>query len=303
MKAAHSNASGQVHTPVLLHESVMSLDIAAGDVIVDGTFGGGGHSTVIAEQLKETGLLICVDLDEAAEVRFAEKFQTAKHVKFVHSNFKDVAVILSEAGVTIVNKVLLDLGTSVFQLLADTRGFSFHSDTPLTMTFSEHGSHTGFNAYDIVNSWAEESIADIIYGYGEDRSSRRIARAIVAARAITPIVTAIQLANVIEAAVPRRGRIHPATKTFQALRIAVNDELGTLTTAMNAWWDALSPHGRLSIITFHSLEDRLVKQWMKAKAEESLGSILTKKPIAPSDEELQVNPRSRSAKLRTIEKN
>ncbi|MEO5645983.1 MAG: 16S rRNA (cytosine(1402)-N(4))-methyltransferase RsmH [Candidatus Paceibacterota bacterium] len=302
MKTTHSTGSGPVHTPVLLHESVMSLDITDGDVIVDGTFGGGGHSSVIAEALHDTGMLICVDLDEAAEGRFEEKFVGAKNVKFVHSNFKDTTAILEQAGITTVNKVLLDLGTSVFQLLADTRGFSFHSDTPLTMTFSEQGSHTGFNAYDIVNTWREESIADIIYGYGEDRSSRRIARAIVAARAITPIVTAVQLAAVIEAAVPRRGRIHPATKTFQALRIAVNDELGTLTTAMDSWWEALSPHGRLSIITFHSLEDRLVKQWMKTKTEESIGSILTKKPIAPSDEELQTNPRSRSAKLRTIEK-
>ncbi len=288
-----------IHTPVLLHESVDALNVTANDIIVDGTFGGGGHSTVIADALNGTGKLICVDLDEAAEVRFQEKFKDAKNVTFVHSNFKDAAFILEAAGVQKVDKVLLDLGTSVFQLLADTRGFSFHSDTPLTMTFSEKGSHTGFNAYDIVNSWGEESIADVIYGYGEDRSSRRIARAIVTARAIKPIVTAVQLANVIEAAVPRRGRIHPATKTFQALRIAVNDELQTLKTAMEAWYEALNANGRFSIITFHSLEDRIVKQWMK---EQDNARILTKRPIAPSDEELQTNPRSRSAKLRTIEK-
>ncbi|MDB5255042.1 MAG: mraW [Candidatus Nomurabacteria bacterium] len=288
-----------IHTPVLLHESVDSLNVTANDTVVDGTFGGGGHSTVIAEALKGTGKLICVDLDEAAEVRFQEKFKDAANVMFVHSNFKDAAFILESAGVSTVDKVLLDLGTSVFQLLADTRGFSFNSDTPLTMTFSEKGSHTGFNAYDIVNSWGEESIADIIYGYGEDRSSRRIARAIMAARAIKPIKTSVQLAAVIEEAVPRRGRTHPATKTFQALRIAVNDELQTLKTAMEAWYEALSVNGRLSIITFHSLEDRIVKQWMK---EQDNARILTKRPIAPSYEELQTNPRSRSAKLRTIEK-
>jgi 16S rRNA (cytosine1402-N4)-methyltransferase len=288
-----------IHTPVLLHESVDSLNVTANDIIVDGTFGGGGHSTVIAEALNGTGKLICVDLDEAAEVRFQEKFKDAKNVTFVHSNFKDAAFILETAGVDKVDKVLLDLGTSVFQLLADTRGFSFNSDTPLTMTFSEKGSHTGFNAYDIVNSWGEESISDVIYGYGEDRSSRRIARAIVAARAIKPIKTSLQLAAVIEEAVPRRGRTHPATKTFQALRIAVNDELQTLKTAMESWYEALNVNGRLSIITFHSLEDRIVKQWMK---EQDNARILTKRPIAPSDEELQTNPRSRSAKLRTIEK-
>ncbi len=287
-----------LHVPVLLHESVNSLELAPGDIVVDGTFGGGGHSTVIAQQLGTKGTLICVDLDEAAEQRFHEKFATAQNVVFVHANFKDASYILEQAHVTTVNKVLLDLGTSVFQLLADTRGFSFNSDAPLTMTFSEHGSHTGFTANDIVNAWAEESIANIIYGYGEETKSRRIAKAIVEARKLAPITTSKQLADVIAAAVPRHGRIHPATKTFQALRIAANDELGTLTTAMEAWWDKLSPGGRLSIITFHSLEDRIVKQWMKAQT----GHIITKKPIAPSLQEIKTNPRSRSAKLRTIEK-
>lgn len=296
-----------IHNPVLLHESVLSLAIAPSDIVVDGTFGGGGHSAAMSELLT-AGTLVCVDLDEAAQERFAETFNAknapGKNAVFVHANFKDAATIMAAANVDHVDKVLLDLGTSVFQLLADTRGFSFHSDTPLTMTFSNEGSHTGFNASDIVNTWREESIADIIYGYGEEKSSRKIARAIISARELTPIATAKQLADIIEAAVPRRGRIHPATKTFQALRIAANDELGTLTAAMEAWWEVLNapksnPGARLSIITFHSLEDRLVKQWMKAQAN---GRIVTKKPIAPSREELLTNPRSRSAKLRTIEK-
>jgi 16S rRNA (cytosine1402-N4)-methyltransferase len=289
----------KLHVPVLLHESVTSLNLSPNDIVVDGTFGGGGHSTVIKEQLGPDGKLICVDLDEKAEERFHQSFSNDENVQFVHSNFKDTAHILAVAQVSRVNKVLLDLGTSVYQLLTDTRGFSFHSDTPLTMTFSENGSHTGFTAADIVNTWQEESIADIIYGYGEDRSSRKIAKAIVAARLVAPITTSKQLAEVIEAAVPRRGRIHPATKTFQALRIATNDELGTLTEAMDSWWKVLEPHGRLSIITFHSLEDRLVKQWMKSQTE---GHTITKKPVTPSSEELKINPRSRSAKLRTIEK-
>jgi 16S rRNA (cytosine1402-N4)-methyltransferase len=289
------------HTPVLLHESVTSLAIAPTDTIVDGTFGGGGHSKAIAALVPQ-GTLICVDLDEAAEARFGEQFADVKNVSFVHANFKDAAVggFFSHKQTTpAVDKVLLDLGTSVFQLLSDTRGFSFNSDVPLAMTFSSHGSHTGFNAHDIVNSWQESSIADIIYAYGEEVKSRRIARAIVEARAITPIMTSLQLATIIATAMPRNSRIHPATKTFQALRIAVNDELGTLTHAMNAWWDVLNTGGRISIITFHSLEDRIVKQWMR---DHPNSRVITKKPLSPSKEELSSNPRSRSAKLRTIEK-
>lgn len=290
--------SAITHTPVLLHESVSSLAIEPDNIVVDGTFGGGGHSKVLYDALPK-GTLICVDLDEAAEQRFAEAFKGKKRAVFVHANFKDAITIISAAKVKGVDKVLLDLGTSVFQLLDDTRGFSFQSDTPLAMTFSSAGSHTGFNAYDIVNSWQETSIADVIYGYGEETKARTIARAIVAARAIAPIATSSQLAEVIAQAVPRRGRIHPATKTFQALRITVNDELGIITEALDAWWHALSINGRISVITFHSLEDRIVKQWMKSQ---SYGRLITKKPIAPSRTELLTNPRSRSAKLRTIEK-
>ncbi|MES2224921.1 MAG: 16S rRNA (cytosine(1402)-N(4))-methyltransferase RsmH [Patescibacteria group bacterium] len=287
------------HVPVLLHEAVDSLALVPTDIVVDGTFGGGGHSSEIVALLGPKGRLICTDLDEAAQARFQTRFKDAANVQFVHSNFKDAAFILEQAKTTTVNKVLLDLGTSVFQLLDDTRGFSFNSDKPLAMTFSEHGSHTGFTAADIVNTWQEESIADIVFHYGEDRSARKIARAIIAARETGPFVTSKQLAEAIEKAVPRRGRIHPATKTFQALRIATNDELGTLTAAMEGWWQALEKGGRLSIITFHSLEDRLVKQWMKAQEN---AAIITKKPLVPTLEELSINPRSRSAKLRTIEK-
>ena len=290
--------SATIHNPVLLHESVDSLALAPDNIVVDGTFGGGGHSKVIADALGAKGILLCVDLDEAAELRYAALFEGNKKTTFVHANFKDADAIMAKGGVTHVDKVLLDLGTSVFQLLDDTRGFSFQSDTPLAMTFSNEGSHTGFNAYDVINTWQESSIADVIYAYGEDTQSRKIARAIVTARALAPITTSSQLAAVIEQAVRRRGRIHPATKTFQALRIVVNDELQTLSQAMDAWWEKLSPLGRMSIITFHSLEDRIVKQWMKAHP----GRVITKKPIIPSSQELSSNPRSRSAKLRTIEK-
>lgn len=282
------------HIPVLLEESIDGLALSESDRVVDGTFGGGGHSTAMLERYPGI-TLVCVDLDEAAEVRFAESI--GSRATFVHANFKDVDTILAHAGLSQVDKVLLDLGTSTFQLLDDTRGFSFMSDTPLAMTFSVAGSHTGFTAWDIANEWNEESIADIIYAYGEDRGSRKIAKAIVDARAQGPITTSAQLANIILARVPRRGKIHPATKTFQALRIAVNDELAVIETALAKWWDALAPGGRIAVITFHSLEDRIVKHWMKSHER-----VITKKPIIPNTLELSTNPRSRSAKLRIIEK-
>ncbi len=287
-----------LHIPVLLHESIDGLAIAPGDIIVDGTFGGGGHSRTMLDEHDDIAL-ICVDLDEAAQERYKEVIGFNKHAMFVHANFKDADTILAVTGKKAVNKVLLDLGTSTFQLLADTRGFSFQSDAPLSMAFSENGSHTGFTASDIVNSWEEESIADIIYAYGEDRSSRKIARAIVEARELGEIKTSLQLADIIKAAFKSRGRIHPATKTFQAFRIAVNDELGVLKEALDAWWSRILPGGRIAVITFHSLEDRIVKQWMKTQTHER---VITKKPIVASTVELQANPRSRSAKLRILEK-
>lgn len=287
-----------MHIPVLLHESITALALEKNDVVVDGTFGGGGHSGAILNHI-QSGRLICVDLDEAAQQRFATLMGDNTQAFFIHENYKNVASILEKAKALFVNKVLLDLGISSFQIDADTRGFSFKSDAPLRMTFSEEGSHTGFTAYDIANTWEESSIADIIFYYGEERSAKKIARAIVSARAEGPITTASALAHIIEVAVPRKGKIHPATKTFQALRIAVNDELVTIKTALSAWWQVLAPKGRIAVITFHSLEDRIVKLWMKEQTE---GRVITKKPIIPSDTETQTNPRSRSAKLRVIEK-
>lgn len=291
-----------MHIPVLLHESITALDVHPGDIVVDGTFGGGGHSTLL---LSSTPLmtLICVDLDEDAQARFETLLGTDPRAHFVHDNYKNADAILAQVSVATVNKVFLDLGTSSFQLDADTRGFSFRSNTPLLMTLSQKGAHTGFTAYDIANEWEEASIADIIFHYGEDRSARRIAKAIVAARAQGPITTSGMLARIIEESVPRRGKIHPATKTFQAFRIAVNDELGTLKSALDSWWAHLAPGGRIAIITFHSLEDRIVKVWMRTKALDDNGRVITKKPITPTDEELRTNPRSRSAKLRILEKN
>lgn len=290
-----------MHTPVLLHESITALDLHDGEVVVDGTFGGGGHSDLILETSK-VAKLIAVDLDEDAGGRFDTRFHDDSRVVFVHDNYKNAEAIIAQVSMSSVNKVLLDLGTSSFQLDSDTRGFSFKSDTPLLMTLSASGSHTGFTAYDIANEWEETSIADIIFHYGEERAARKIARLIVEARAKGPIKTSGALAQIIEAGIPRRGRIHPATKTFQAFRIAVNDELVTLKNALNAWWNVLSPQGRIAVITFHSLEDRIVKLWMREQVQADVGRVITKKPITPSKQELAENPRSRSAKLRTIEK-
>lgn len=289
-----------MHIPVLLHESITALDIQAGDIVFDGTFGGGGHSKeIIMQHGTIIEKLICVDLDEAAQERFSRVALGAKAI-FVHENYKNVAAILNKGGVTLVHKVLLDLGTSSFQLDNDTRGFSFHSEAPLQMTLSEKGSHTGFSAYDIVNTWEESSIADIIFYYGEERAAKKIAKAIVEARKEKEITTSGALATLIEKVSPRKGKIHPATKTFQALRIAVNDELSVLKEALSAWWEVLPKGGRIAVISFHSLEDRIVKQWMNK--EETPKRVITKKPITPSRKEQQENPRSRSAKLRIIEK-
>lgn len=288
----------QTHKPVLLHESITALDVQDKDVVVDGTFGGGGHSKAIKDLGKDIKL-ICVDLDEDAQSRFEILFKETS-VIFVHDNYKNAEAILEKSGVSSANKVLLDIGTSSFQLDNDTRGFSFQSDSPLAMTLSKNGSHTGFNAYDIVNEWEESSIADIIFYYGEDTFARVIAKAIVKARNIAPIKTSKDLADLIAMTIKRKGRLHPATKTFQALRIAVNDELSVLKEALSAWWDHLVPGGRIAVITFHSLEDRIVKQWMVGLEEDK--RVITKKPITPSEEELKDNPRSRSAKLRIIEK-
>lgn len=293
-----SKSSPQIHTPVLLHESITALEIKNGDIVVDGTFGGGGHSKVIDEAFGKKIALICVDLDEDAQVRFEESFKKSSAI-FVHDNYKNASAILEKAKQSKANKILLDIGTSSFQLDNDTRGFSFNSDTPLEMTLSKTGSHTGFTAYEIVNMWEESSIADIIFYYGEDPFARVIAKAIVKARTDAPIKTSKDLAELIALTIKRKGRLHPATKTFQALRIAVNDELTVLKEALSAWWDQLPIGGRIAVISFHSLEDRIVKRWMVAQEEKR---VITKKPIVPSLEEIQKNPRARSAKLRVIEK-
>lgn len=294
--------SSEIHKSVLLNESIALLEISPGDIVIDGTFGGGGSSKAILES-QENISLVCVDLDEEAFGRFSERFANEPRATFVHANFKDAKQILKQSGKDKVNKVFFDLGTSTFQLLLDTRGFSFNSDAPLVMTFSKEGSHTGFTARDIVNLWEESSIADIIFYYSDERRARKIAKAIVDARNKKPIETSKELASIIEGVSPRRGKTHPATKTFQALRIAVNDELKVIEEALTNWLELLSLNGRIAVITFHSLEDRIVKHWMIHRFKDKKDiRVITKKPIVPTKLELQINPRARSAKLRVIEK-
>ncbi|HSE57046.1 MAG TPA: 16S rRNA (cytosine(1402)-N(4))-methyltransferase RsmH [Candidatus Paceibacterota bacterium] len=290
-----------MHIPVLLHEAIDTLSVEPGNVVVDGTYGGGGHTNELLKQFGETVRIICVDLDEQAEERF-KAAQYPSTVQFVHQNFKNASEILAAAGVEHADRVLLDLGTSTFQLLEDTRGFSFRSDTPLRMTFSAAGAHTNTSAYDVVNGWGEETLETIFKGFGEERRARTIARAIVTAREKTPITSSGQLAALVEAAIGRRGKTHPATRVFQAIRIAVNEELGVLEAAITNWFSALPAGGRLAIITFHSLEDRIVKRAFASYHQKQFGRVITKKPLVPKRAELISNPRSRSAKLRSIEK-
>jgi 16S rRNA (cytosine1402-N4)-methyltransferase len=291
------------HTTVLLHESIDGLNLKQGSVFVDATLNAGGHSQQVLSALDGNVRVIGIDVDADAIVR-AKANITTPNATFFQENFRNIDKVLDRAGVAHVDGILFDLGLSSDQIEDSGRGFSFKTSEPLLMTMKRDPESTDITAYEIVNSWAEESIADIIYGYGEDRFSRRIAKAIVAARAIKPIETAEQLSEIVSQAVPKFGfrKINPATKTFQAIRIAVNDELGAIKEALPKAFSRLNPGGRMALISFHSLEDRIVKRFFKEKSEAGEGKLITKKPITPSLQEIAENPRSRSAKLRIIEK-
>jgi len=295
------------HKTVLLQESVDGLAIQKGDVVVDGTLGGGGHSEEIARRLGADITLVGIDMDEKAIKRASERIsKITPHAHFVKDNFRNIKKVLKLAHINKVDRILLDIGLSSDQFEVSGRGFSFKKDEPLLMTFSDDPKSHTFTAWTIVNEWAEESIADVIYGYGEEQFSRRIAKMIVEERENRSIDTTFELVHIIESAVPffyRKGKLHPATKTFQALRIAVNDELGALKEGIADGFDVLSTGGRLAVISFHSLEDRIVKQYFKKLKDEEKGTLVTKKAIIPTKEETKENPRARSAKLRIIQKN
>lgn len=291
------------HTTVLLNEAVDGLNLKKGAVFVDATLNAGGHTEKVLDLLQGDVKVIGIDVDADAIERAKKKLPMMK-VAFYQENFRNLDKVLDKAGVEKIDGIVFDLGLSSDQIEGSGRGFSFRSEEPLLMTMKKNPDATDITAYEIVNSWVEESIADIIYGYGEERYSRRIAKAIVEARKNQPIKTAGQLADIVANAVPKFGfsKIHPATRTFQAIRIAVNDELGAIKEALPKAFERLKPGGRMSVISFHSLEDRIVKRFFKEKSDSDEGKLITKKPITPSAQEVAENPRSRSAKLRIIEK-
>lgn len=296
----------ELHKSVLLNEVLEYLDPKDGEVYIDMTINGGGHSSKVCPSLGKKGILVGIDQDPSALVRAKERIGKCEaRIHLVEDNFRNVKAICEKLGIAHVDKVLFDLGLSTHELEVSGRGFSFQKDEPLLMTFSADPLKAAFTASDIVNTWAKENIAAVIEGYGEERFAWKIAESIVVARDKKKIETTKELVEIIAAGVPprlRRGKTHFATKTFQALRIAANDEIRSLEEALEAIWVILAPHGRIAIISFHSIEDRVVKRFFRNKQDEGLGRLLTKKPIAPSEEELSENRRARSAKLRTIEK-
>ncbi|HVU06888.1 MAG TPA: 16S rRNA (cytosine(1402)-N(4))-methyltransferase RsmH [Candidatus Paceibacterota bacterium] len=290
-----------MHESVLLKETIEGLEVKPGDVVVDGTLGRAGHAVALSKASHGV-FVIGIDRDEDALAESSARLEKAGvGFRLFKGNFKDMDRFLREAGKDHADKIVLDLGVSSPHLDSSGRGFSFRNDEPLLMTMEKRPGKDSFTAQDIVNGWAEEDVANVIYAYGEERYARRIAKAIVAAREKSPIETTHQLTAIIEGAVPalyKRGKIHPSTRTFQALRIAVNDELGSLKAGLQRAFDILAPQGRIAVISFHSLEDRIVKTAMKEWAKQGKGGQMTKKPVAPTDAEMAKNPRSRSAKLR-----
>lgn len=299
------------HKPVLFDETIESLNIRPDGIYIDGTAGGGGHSQAIADRLT-TGRLLAIDQDPDAIRTVTERFRGNPNVIIHRANFSEMAEVAQTLRLAPVDGVLLDIGVSSYQLDTPERGFSYHYDAPLDMRMSQEGS----SAKDLVNSLSWQELAQIISRYGEDKSARSIAKGIVKAREEAPIETTLQLAEIIKASVPaavRRESGHPARKTFQALRIVVNGELDRLSQGLDAAFGLLKPGGRLAVITFHSLEDRIVKQRMAAWCtgctcppdfpvcvcgKTPQAELLYKKGLAPGEEELEQNPRSRSARLR-----
>ena len=303
-----------VHIPVMLNEAVDGLGIRPEGVYADGTAGGGGHSAAILERLT-TGTLYSIDQDPEAIAVVTERFKDDPRSVIVRGNFGDIKALLTAKGATALDGVLLDIGVSSHQLDDGKRGFSYHEDAPLDMRMSMSGP----TAADLVNSAELNELSRIIMLYGEEKYAYPIAKGIVRYRETKRIETTLELAEIVKENVPQKVRRdgHPARKTFQALRIAVNRELEVLESGLEGAFDLLSPGGRLCVITFHSLEDRIVKSFMKEKAQgctcpkdfpvcvcgkKPQGEIITRKPIVPSQEELERNPRARSAKLRIIEK-
>ncbi len=295
-----------MHIPVLLKEVLEGLEIQEGDTVVDATLGGGGLPRKICELYGSAVKIIGLDVDEDA-VKRSKVIMDGSGCDnvFVVANFRDIKKVLDEVGHSHVERIVFDLGLSSFQIDSSGRGFSFLKNEPLEMTFGRNISVLDVTAEEVVNKWSEDVIRSIISSYGEERYAGRISKGIVEARKRSPILTTFDLVKVIEDSVPegyRRGRIHPATKTFQALRIAVNDEMSALEEGLEGAFERLSPGGRIAVITFHSLEDRIVKRFFIEKEKEMKAERVNKKPIRPTRDEMKNNRRSRSAKLRIIKK-
>ncbi len=303
------------HTPVLLAQTIDGLNIRPDGVYVDCTAGGGGHSSAIAERLSDKGRLISLDRDPDAVKAASERLAKFPNATVIHRNYSEMDKVLEELGIEAVDGILMDLGVSSYQLDEESRGFSYHSDAPLDMRMSQDG----MSAADIVNTFDEQQLAKIIFEYGEEKFSRRIASNIVRARESAPIETTLQLADIVRESVPQKARRekNPCKKTFQAIRIAVNCEFDHLSEGLDKAFASLKPQGRLAVITFHSLEDRLVKQrfagWCKGCicppdfpqcvcGRKPQGILVNRKPIEADEKELESNNRSRSAKLRIIER-
>jgi 16S rRNA (cytosine1402-N4)-methyltransferase len=303
------------HIPVLASECIEGLDIRPDGIYVDGTAGGAGHSSLIAARLNEKGRLISLDRDPDAVKAASERLSVYSNAQVIHSNYSEMRYVLDDLGIDKVDGILMDLGVSSYQLDEGSRGFSYHVDAPLDMRMSKEG----LSAADIVNTYSEQELARIIFEYGEEKFSRRIAGNIVCSREKAPIETTLQLADIIRESVPQKARRdkNPCKKTFQAIRIAVNGEFEHLSQGLDQAFYSLKAGGRLAVITFHSLEDRIVKQrfagWCKGCicppdfpqcvcGRKPQGRLVNRKPIEADEKELERNNRSRSAKLRIIER-
>ena len=295
-----------MHIPVLLKESTELLNPKPGDTILDATINGGGHSEEILKIIGEKGRLIGIDQDGEVLNKLREKWKAGKNILLARDNFRNLDKVLGTLKIEKVNGVIFDIGVSSSQIDESGRGFSFQKDEPLLMTMKAEIEPDDLTAKEIINDWSEKDLADTIWKYGEERFSRKIARNIVRRREEKAIETTLELVDAIRESVPpfyrNSRRINCATRTFQALRIAVNDELGALEDGLRKAWSFIGAGGRLAVISFHSLEDRIVKNYFKDMAAKGEGKIITKKPATPMEEEKRSNPRSRSAKLRAIEK-
>ena len=293
-----------VHTPVFLNEVLDIFNPQPGQTYVDATVNGGGHTRALADRVGNTGRVIGIDLDSKLieKLNMRNEQEGRKNIELAHGNYADLGSILERFGYAHVNGILFDLGFSSYHVDESGRGFSFLHDEPLDMRYDPTSYE--LTAEQIINTWSEQAIENVIRTLGQERYSRRIASHIVAERKKKRIGTTMLLARIIRTSIPVRSmtRIHPATRTFQALRIVVNDELGNIERAMGTAVEKLSPGGRLIVISFHSLDDRRIKHFFQKSKKEGLLAILTPKPLKPSIEEITINPRARSAKLRAVYK-